>query len=68
MGETERLTAALVTALGVIRHHHQTAMAAMAIGEEIERSWQHYIKTSAEMRQIVAALENHQGGPDGQEG
>ena len=64
----EQLEEALVTAIGVIRHHHQTAMAAMAIEEEIERSWQHYIKTSPGMRQILAALGGVEGGADGQKG
>lgn len=64
----ERLEEALVTAVGLIRRHHQIAMAAMAIEEEIERSWQHYIKTSFEMRQILAALGGVEGGADGQKG
>jgi FKBP-type peptidyl-prolyl cis-trans isomerase (trigger factor) len=66
--QNERLVEALAAAAGELRSCHVISMCGAAIDEEIERSWQHYLKTSPVMRQIVAALENHKGGPDGQKG
>lgn len=65
MDDRERLLAALTMAVGVIREHFRVAMTAMALEEEIERSWRQYLRQSPEMRQIVAAMEG--GGDDGQE-
>lgn len=52
----EELTEALVAAVGLIREKHIVVMGCMSIAEEIERSWQHYIKTDPTMRQIMTAL------------
>lgn len=52
----EQLEEALVEAVGVIKGWHMTSMNAMAISEEIDRSWRNYLKTSPVMRQIMAAL------------
>lgn len=52
----EELTEALVAAVGLIREKHIVIMGGMAIGDEVERSWKHYIKTDPTMRQIMTAL------------
>ena len=54
--DREILSAALLSALDLIKRNHMVTMGAMAVPEEIERSWRDRCRTTPEQRGIFDAL------------
>lgn len=54
--DPEDIRDALCGALDLLKKNYMITMGAMAVPDEIERSWRHHCRTTPELRRIFEAL------------